>query len=450
MKVDGLVLAFSIGLTGRPASSSGSCPRSRPRASTSTTRSAPAPASRRGCGPGASAAPSSSPRSRSPSCSSPAPASSPGASRRCVRVDAGFPVDHLLTLRVTLPNSDEYLPPPEERARFESYFTAAVASLARLPGVRSAGAITVLPFDAGASDNTFEIEDRKVPPGSMSPDEEIRAVVPGTFETLGVPLLTGRNLDARDARDAMPVMTVNEAFARKYWKQPEEAIGKRLTLDTEKPTWTTIVGIVGNVHAFGLDAEVRPEMYFPLVQLPFAGGSFSLLVRSTVPEAQLVRSARAALLAIDAGPAVYDMKPMTEVVGQSLERRRFVLVLFELFAGLALSLAAVGLYGVMAHSVAQRTHEIGVRMALGANKSHVIGLVAREGLFLTVTGVVVGGAVALAVTRVLAGLLYKVSPGDPIALAAAAVLLGAAAALAIAVPVRRAMRVDPMQALRDE
>src|SRR5262249_14040636 len=126
---------------------------------------------------------------------------------KVLSVDAGFPVDHLLTMRVTLPNSDEYLPPPEERARFESYFTAAVASLARLPGVRSAGAITILPFDAWGSDNTFEIEGRKTPPGQMLPDEEIRAVLPGTFETLGVPLLAGRNVDARDTKEAMPVLT---------------------------------------------------------------------------------------------------------------------------------------------------------------------------------------------------------------------------------------------------
>jgi predicted permease len=364
-----------------------------------------------------------------------------------IGVDPGFPTDHLLTLRVDLPTPNGP-PTPADEARYLRFFTDAIARLRRLPGVAAAGAIDALPFAPWGTDNTVAIEDFPTPPGAQLPDHEIRVVMPGFFEALGAPLLRGRTFTAADRADSEPVVVINDAFARRYWHGADPT-GRRLLLDRKGMPWSRIVGVVDDVREFGLDADVRPEMYFPLAQLP-GRSALILLVRASVPEAEIARPARAALAALDPAQPVYDVRPVRELLAQSLERRRFALVLFELFGALALVLAAVGIYGVMAHGVAQRTHEIGVRMALGARRGNVVALVAREGALLVGLGVALGVAGALAATRALGAVLFGVSPHDPTTLAGAALLLGAAAALATWLPARRATQVDPMQALRDE
>ncbi len=364
-----------------------------------------------------------------------------------VRVDPGFPVDNLLTLQVTLPSPNGYASPADE-ARFASYFNQAAERIGRLPGVVSAGALSRLPFRDEGKDWTFTIEDFPTRPGQMQPDHEFRTATPGALEALGVPLLRGRTVTRADRLDTQPVVVINQSLARMYWHDADP-VGRRIMLDQEDEHWTTIVGVVGDVHELGLDAEVRPTLFFPASQIRYEE-NMGLLVRSAIPADKLAPMVRAELEAIDPQQPVYDIRPMKDRMSQSLERRRFVLVLFELFAGLALLLATVGLYGVMSYTVAQRTREIGVRMALGARRTNVLALVAREGATLIGAGVALGVIGALAVTRVLGGILFEVSPTDPLALTIAALLLAAVSVVATLVPVRRALRVDPMVVLRDE
>ena len=367
---------------------------------------------------------------------------------RVVRVDPGFPTGNLLTLQVTLPAPNGFSSKADQ-ARFARYFGQAGERLARLPGVVAAGAMSRLPFRDEGADWTFSIEDFPTPPGQMKPDHEFRTVTPGALEALGVPLLRGRLIARDDRLDTQPVVVINQALARKYWHDADP-VGRRIMLeDEEDKHWTTIVGVVGDIHELGLDAEIRPTMYYPESQLRYEE-KMGLLVRSAIPEDKLAAMARAELEALDPQQPIYDVRPMVERMGQSLERRRFVLVLFELFAGLALLLATVGLYGVMSYTVAQRTREIGVRIALGARGKNVMGLVAREGVTMIGAGVALGIVGAIAVTRVLGGMLFEVSPTDPVALAIAALLLAVVSVVATLVPVRRALRVDPMVVLRDE
>jgi len=366
---------------------------------------------------------------------------------RLTSVDPGFRTDGVLSLRVSLPWPGDTAT-PEAKAGLNRWFLEATDRLAALPGVTHAGAISMLPLRDGFTDRLIDIEDQPTAEGSQRPDAEYRVVTPGYFETLGIPLLEGRLLGRQDVAGGQPVIVVSREMAKTFWPRGD-ALGKRVRLYSPQGPWVTIVGVVGDVKDVALELAFRPEMYFPAAQASPVG-TMSLIVRGDLPMAGLAAATRAELEGYDARQPVYDVQPMSERLVGSLESRRFVLVLFNLFAGLALGLAALGLYGVLAHAVADRRREIAMRVALGATRARVLGLVAREGAVLVGIGVVLGIAGGLAGVRLLEHLLFEVRPGDPLALLAAIAILLAAALLALWLPARRALRVEPMAALRDE
>ena len=366
---------------------------------------------------------------------------------RVVQVDPGFRSVNVLSMIVRQP-------PPlgqsteADRGHWARFFQQATERLRALPGIEAVGAVDIMPMSGDDSDNSFQIVGRERPPGVAPPDEQVRFVTPGYFETMHIPLLRGRTIEASDQKGAPMAIVINRSFANAYWPA-EDPIGRKIKLDWNGDTIGSVVGIVGDVHEFGLDTPLKPVMYWSHAQMPYQYGMYVLL-RSQLPEATLTQMARAEIARIDSDQPVSDIEPMTAVVAKSVEGRRFAVILLEVFAALALGLAALGIYGVMAHSVAQRTHEIGVRMALGAQRGNVLGLVAQESARMVVVGLVLGIGGTLATTRLLRSLLYDTSPVDPIVIGAGVFILCLAAALASYLPARRAARVDPMVALREE
>ena len=363
---------------------------------------------------------------------------------RTLGVDPGFQPEGVLTLQVVVP-TPAGTPEVDSHDRYRSYVERALEALRSVPGVKSVGAISSLPLSLTASDRLFEVEG--APPTAEARSEQTRFVTPGFLETLRIPLLEGRRIEATDTAAAPEVVVVNESFARTVFRHGD-VLGRRIRLTSPRTGWATVVGVVGDVREFGLDQRLEPIMYFPEAQLPTEGMSY--VVRSAAPYAEASRDALAALQAVDAQVPVFGVQPYQSLLSASVAGRRFSLVLVATFALLALVLAAIGLYGVVAYSVRQRTREIGVRMAIGADPRKIAGLVAGESARMVGVGLGVGLLVALATARLLAGYLYGVGPADPLALAAAALVLAAAAVLATAVPVRRATRVDPVVALADE
>ncbi|MGZ6143144.1 MAG: FtsX-like permease family protein, partial [Myxococcales bacterium] len=270
-------------------------------------------------------------------------------------------------------------------------------------------------------------------------DEEIRVVTAGFFDAIGMTLRQGRFFG--DAEPA-PVAVVNESFARRYG-----AVGTRLRLIGD-PRWWSVAGVAGDVREFGLDADARPTLYVPFEQLP--AGTLTLVVRSKAAAGEVLRETQQILAGVDPRAAAYQAQPLAQMLSASLAQRSFALELLHGFAALALLLAGLGLYGVLAYSVAQRTREIGVRMALGARPAQALALIGRESAAVVGAGLAAGFAGALACARLFAGLLYGVGPWDAAALSAAVLLLCAVAAAATLLPARRATRVDPAIALRAE
>jgi putative ABC transport system permease protein len=369
---------------------------------------------------------------------------------RLREVDPGFRGEHVLTMTVSLP-APLGTPSMADFARYASYFHRAGERLGQLPGVVAAGAINIVPMSGNSTDFSFDIENY-VPKGVMRPDNELREVTPGYFAAMSIPLVAGRTFTDGDVREAPQVVVINQAMARRYWPDGENPIGKRVKLHSGARYgmgWSTIVGIVGDVHHFGFDAPPRAEIYFPHAQLP-RSSQLTLVIKTTGDPAAMAPSARAALAELDANQPVFDVRTMNEVMAQSLAPRRFALLLMVLFAVVALVLAAVGIYGVMSYTVAQRTQEIGIRVALGATPGDVLGMVVREGMLLVSLGLFVGMGAALALGRVVASLLYAVETSDLVTYAAIAATLASVALVAILIPARRATRVEPMLALRSE
>jgi predicted permease len=306
-----------------------------------------------------------------------------------------------------------------------------------------------LPFDGNDTDNSFDIENYVPRSEAFRPDNETREILPDYFKVMGVPLVRGRLLTGADTFDAPGVVVINEAMARRYWPNGEDPIGRRVRLHTlgKMRPWSTIVGIVGDVHGFGLDKPVRAEMYFPYAQMRRAGG-LAIVLRTDGDPAAMANAARVALAEHDPGQPIFDVRPMSELVASSLAQRRFALMLMLVFAAVALLLAAVGIYGVMSYTVAQRTQEIGIRIALGASPSSVLAMVVKDGMLLVAAGLIVGLAGALALTHLVSSMLYGVSATDAPTFAAIAAVLAGTALVATIIPARRATRVDPMLALR--
>jgi putative ABC transport system permease protein len=351
-----------------------------------------------------------------------------------VRVDPGFKPEGAVAFRVGVPGD----------AR--SVFRSALQRLRELPGTIEAGGIDYQPLSGVANDTPFEIDGQPVPANAQGPDEEIRIVTPGWFETMGVPLRAGRTPNETDGPDKAPVVVVNESFARKFW-HGERALGQRLRLAGD-PRWWTVSGVVGDVRDFGLDADVRPTMYFPYDQM--GGDTLTLVVRSKAPPRDLLRGAQQILSALSPLATAYQLQPVSQMLSSSLAQRTFALALLHGLAALALLLAGLGLYGVLSYAVTQRTREIGVRMALGARPAQALALVARESAAVVGSGLAVGAVGALVAARLYAGLLFGVRASDPLSLVAALAVLVAVALLATLWPARRAARVDPAVALRAE
>jgi putative ABC transport system permease protein len=362
---------------------------------------------------------------------------------RLSSVDPGFDAANLLTLRVSLPGS-KYGEDPQRVA----FFRQAVDRLRTLPGVRSAAAVSGLPFaDLGAATN-FTIVGKPVPPPGQDFDTDVRVVDEGYFRTMGIPLITGRTFTPQEGMENRNVAVINQAMARKYFPG-ENPLGKRLVVHMmEDPQPSEIIGIVGDAKYKTLEGEMRPMVYWPPPTLAY--GSMTLVLRTTGNPEDLAAAARREILAIDKDQPVGDVRTMQSWLDESMARTRFGTLLLGVFAGLALTLAAIGIYGVMSHAVAQREGEIGVRMALGARARDVLRLVIGQGLGLVLVGIALGLVGSLALTRVMSSLLYGVSATDPLTFTAIALLLMLVSCFACYIPARRASRVDPLTALRYE
>jgi len=361
-----------------------------------------------------------------------------------LKVDPGFRPEGVLTMRVSLPDAS-YSKPEQIR----SFYSSLVERVQRLPGVQYAGAVTGLPLAGEGGSGTTTIDTQSVPLENRTPEADRRAATPDYFRAMSIPLLRGRYFEPRDTEGTPGVAIVDESLANTYWPN-QDPIGKRVHfggLGSNAP-WLTVVGVVRHVRNRTLEARSRVELYVPENQVPFNG--MTLAVRTAGNPMSLVPTIQREVAAIDPDLPVYRIRTMSEVMGESLQRRRLALMLLAGFAGLALLLAAIGIYGVTSYGVAQRKTEIGVRMALGANRSHVLGLIMRSGMTTIAIGLVVGIVLSLALTRLMSGLLFAVHASDPLALAGAAMVLVLAALVAIFIPARRATKVNPMSALRYE
>jgi putative ABC transport system permease protein len=367
---------------------------------------------------------------------------------RLQEVDGGFKPAGVLTLRISLP---EQRYPKAEQAR--AFYRDLLERVRKLPGVDAAGAANGLPLGGTGWSGTVTIDTRAVPPADTTPEADQRPVTPGYFEALHVPLLRGRTFDERDNQTAARVCVIDETLAKTYWPH-DDAIGKRIHTGAAsgggQVPWMTVVGVVRHVRYRTLESPSRVELYWPYVQTPFRVGTLSLAIHSSLPPLGLVAAVRRELRAVDPEQAAYRVRTMDELVADSVARRRLSTTLLAVFAGVALLLAAVGIYGVMSYAVAQRSHEMGIRMALGARGGQVVAMVLGRGLSLTAAGLAVGLAAALVLTRLLKTLLFAVSSYDPLTFVTVAALLVLVAAAASFVPAHRATAVDPVNALRRE
>jgi predicted permease len=369
-------------------------------------------------------------------------------------VDPGFDPSHLLSAEVEL-SPVRYDTPAKVRA----FYAELVRRLEAMPGVRSAAAVRALPMTGRLEigDWSFVVEGRYSNP--PAPGDRITAdwqsLTAGYFETLRIPVLQGRAIEARDRAGATPAVVVNRTLARLAWPG-ENPIGQRILLGggPVDSVWRTVVGVVGDVRHRGLAAAPRPEMYLPHAQFPLGSGTpartLRVVLRSTGDPSALAGALRAALAGLDPAVPLMDVQTMEQALGAWAAERRLTTLLVAAFAALALTLGAVGVYGVMAHLVVQRTREIGIRIALGAVPREILALVMSQGARLAVAGVALGMLGALAASRVIAGLLFEVTPTDPGTYAGTALTLLGIAALAAWIPALRATRTDPVDALRSE
>ena len=360
---------------------------------------------------------------------------------RLQNVNPGFNPRNALTFEVSLPKIQ--YPDDASVVRFNNEAQRRVAAL---PGVQAAGFSTILPLAGTNSDWSFAIEGRPSDNNSPSPDEEKRQVSPDYFRAIETPLIKGRFFSDADSADAPLVIIVNQTFAKKFWPKGD-ALGKRITFDDPKknPKWITIVGIVGDIRHFGLDIDPKPEMYVPFAQSAYSTTIY--VVRSNQDARTLLAAIRREIQAIDSAVPLANVRSFETVIAESVAPRRLSVVLLGVFAGVAVLLASVGIYGVMSFLVVQRTHEIGVRMALGAQRSDVLKLVLFRSLKLISVGTIIGLIVALMSTHTLRALLYSVSAFDAMTFVLVTILLGAVALAASYLPAIRATKADPMVVL---
>lgn len=368
---------------------------------------------------------------------------------RLQHVNPGFDPEHLLTFDVALPNV-KYASDTAKR----QFFDAALERMAQVPGVISVGGTSTMPFGGSWSTGSFDIEGYTPGPNQPGPWGDIRVVSPDFFRTLRIPVKQGRVFTQQDGPGQRAVAVIDEEFVHKYFRD-QNPLGKRITFAGSKAAdseYISIVGVVGHTMHEGLDAKPRIQLYLPYRQLSGnrAMSFMSIAVRTTGDPLVMARPVRAALHTVDKDLPMSNIKSMDDLVESSLGQRRLSMLLLGAFSGIALLLASLGIYGVLAYTVSQRSRELGIRMALGAARARVLRLVIGQGMALAVVGIAIGVVGALLLTRLLANQLYAVTATDPMTFAGVAALLAAIAFAATLVPALRATRVDPVVALREE
>ena len=364
---------------------------------------------------------------------------------RLRNVDPGFRADNLLTMKIVLPE-----PKYEEMERRSAFYTDLINRIQSLGGVRSAAVTSNLPLYRQGNSISIGIEGRPAPPPGQELIVVTRIISPGYFATMSIPLLLGRQLTEQDTETTPNVVVISETMARRYWPG-EDAVGKRIALGRirSQEDWVQVVGVVKDVRQFELTADPKPQMYLSYRQAGFFD-SRDLVVKTDVDPASMAATVRKAVWEIDKDQPVSNIQTMEEILADSIARQRFSMLLLAIFAAVALVLAGVGIYGVMSYSVAQRTREIGIRMALGAQTGAVLKLAVGYGMKLVLAGLVIGLIAAFALTRVMSTLLFGVTATDPTTFTLISLLLIAVAVIASYIPARRATRVNPIIALRYE
>jgi predicted permease len=360
-----------------------------------------------------------------------------------LHLDAGFREDHVLTAGLSLPNA-EY----KDKTSVTRFFTELTSDIKSMPGVEAAGAGSDLPWTGYDENTSFNIEGKQAPPNEFF-HARYHVATPNYFRALGTPLVSGRFFTDADKDGAPAVVIVNQAMAEKYWPH-ENVVGKRMTFE-DKPAekdWLTIVGVVGDVKDKPNSTAAAPGFWWPHLQSPFH--SMSLVVRSNGDPQALADAVRNEVHRLNPGLAVAHVEWMDQIVQESVATPRFAFILIGLFGALAILLAAIGTYGVIAYAVSQRTQEFGLRLALGAQRFDLLRLVLAQGARLVLPGTVLGVLLALSLGRVMRNLIYGVSPTDPLIFASVGLLVLAVAFMASYLPARRAAQADPMVALRAE
>jgi len=357
-------------------------------------------------------------------------------------VDPGFKPDHIVTMNVWLPSA-KYPKAPD----WNSFFHRMIEQIEAMPGVEAAAVTSVLPVSDNFDRRMIEVEGQPKGPGE-NPDIDNYMITPDYLRVMSISLRQGRALTAQDTENAPLAVLVSETMARKLWPGADP-IGQRVRFYNSDPAelrpWRTVVGVVRDVRQYGLDTVAPMAMYETIAQFPTS--AMTLVVRTTSDPSSMVGSIRREILALDKDQAVFNIATMEQLLSDSISLRRFSMFLLGLFASLALILAAIGIYGVIAQSVSQRTHEIGIRMALGAQARDVLKLVVRQGMSLTVVGIVIGLAGAFALTRLLANLLFGVGATDPTTFLWIPLFLASVSFLACYIPARRAAKLNPLTAL---
>ena len=364
-------------------------------------------------------------------------------------VDPGFNAENLLTMQIARAAKND------EGGQVLGFFNQLAERIGGLPGVESVAVSNGLPL-LGASDTSFAIEGRPKPEPGKQPQTMFYITSPDYLRAMGIQLVKGRFFTAQDTQRSPRIAVIDEAFARQQFPD-EDPLGKRIAGNGEMPS-AEIIGVVAHVKHFGLDdaaESIKPQLYFAFNQipdkfLPQISGRMNLVVRTASDPLSISTAIRREVQALDRNQPIYNVSTMEQTLDQSLATQRLATTLLALFAGVALILAAVGIYGVMAYSVTQRKHEIGIRMALGAQRRDVLKLVVSQGMLLALLGVGLGLIAAFALTRLMASLLYGVSATDPVTFAGIALLLALVALIANYIPARRATKIDPMIALRYE
>jgi putative ABC transport system permease protein len=373
---------------------------------------------------------------------------------RLSNVDPGFKADQVLLMDIPL-SETRY----KEDAQVVGFYDAMLGSIRALPGVEAAGTTHTAPLGGSDSVRPFIIAAAPAPEPGKEPSAGYRVISSGYFRALGIPVLRGRDFSDADNAASAGVVLINQTLARRFWNGANP-IGQRMrqgAIGSESP-WLEIVGVVGDVRHNSLDGEPKPEMYFPFAQVGMQASRsitanrrrITLAIRATENPAVLTDAVRREISGIDKNQPVTGVRTMNEAVARSVQAQRFSALLLGIFAALALVLAVIGVYGVMSFSVGGRTREIGIRMALGAQQSDVVKMILGQGLRLVIVGILIGVGASLALTHLIASLLYGVSATDPLVFTVIPLLLGAVALIACYLPARRATKINPMEALRYE